>query len=81
MSFDAAAPRTATSVTPLRIQIIVPDVPADSSIEYAFEILDQDGNVFERRAGNGLNVITAQEQTDLLAMVTRWRGLQEGSIA
>jgi len=80
MSFEAAVPKTPTSVSPLRIQIIVPDNVGSTTMEYTWEILDQDGNRLETRAGSAIPHLTPEELQALTAMVTRWKGLQLGTL-
>ncbi len=78
MSFNQSEPLTPTEVTPLRIRLIIGDTPQESSMEYAFGILDQNGGVLDRRQGDAWVHLTPEEKQQLQAMAIRLRAFQKG---
>lgn len=80
MTFEPAAAPVPTSVGPLRMNIVIPETLGDTTMQFAFTILDQDGQPMDRRGGDAIPHLTPTEVSQLTAMVQRWRGLAEGTL-
>lgn len=80
-NFDVAADPVPTAVKQVTLRFVVTDTGAgnDYSGHYRFEILDQNDNVIDNRAGNLVPHLTAGQQSAIVSflddMLTKAQGV------